>query len=83
MLLLIIAAAILDGIQIQLKFEQIMTTQSFSMGQINKLTASTNENISQISIELTEVNENTTTLNNLDVNQGHITTQLDAAYGNI
>ena len=42
------------------------------------------DNISLISMQLTAVNENTTSaINQLDTNQGHITAQLDAAYSNL
>ena len=54
MLMLLTAAPILGGIQIQSKFEQVMSAQNLSTNQINDLTVSTNENIAQISMQLKE-----------------------------
>ena len=74
MLLLIITAAILGVIQIQSKFEQVMTTQNLSMSQINELTASTNENISQISMQLQQnISQVSSQLNAINRDIGELT----------
>ena len=48
MLLLVIAAAILGVIQIQSKFENVVSNQHLSMSQINELMAATKEDVQDI-----------------------------------
>ena len=55
-LLLLIVTAIVGGIQIQSKFEQVMSAQNSSTSQVNELTAKTNANISRISMQLENIN---------------------------